>query len=110
MGYITPMSRRPELCSRVLLPLVLAAPLALPAHAQKGSEDQEIVDKQKLEAAQGGLSPDEVKALGAEQDAQAAEAARAALSGDSEKSFRSGSAEVRAANPVVVEMTVVFLQ
>lgn len=38
------------------------------------------------------------------------EAARAALSGDSEKSFRSDSAEVRAANPVVVEMTVVFLQ
>lgn len=38
------------------------------------------------------------------------EAAVAALSGDSEKTFRSDSAEVRAANPVIVEMTTSFHQ
>lgn len=77
MGYITPMSRRPELCSRVLLPLVLAAPLALPAHAQKGTEDQDIADKQaQQEAAQGG-SPEAAKAAQAEKDAQAGREAQA---------------------------------
>ncbi len=40
----------------------------------------------------------------------APQAAIAALSGDSEKSFRSDSPEVRAANPVVVEMTTLFMQ
>jgi hypothetical protein len=40
----------------------------------------------------------------------APEAALAALSGDSEKSFRSDSPEVRAANPVIVEMTTLFMQ
>lgn len=40
----------------------------------------------------------------------ALQAAVAALSGDSERSFRSDSPEVRAANPVLVEMTTVFLQ
>lgn len=40
----------------------------------------------------------------------APEAAVAALSGGSEKSFRSDSPEVRAANPVLVEMTTLFMQ
>lgn len=40
----------------------------------------------------------------------APEAALAALSGGAEKSFRSDSPEVRAANPVLVEMTTLFMQ
>lgn len=47
-------------------------------------------------------------ALNASEDAP--QAVVAALSGDSEKSFRSDSPEVRAANPVLVEMTTSFLQ
>lgn len=40
----------------------------------------------------------------------APEAAAAALSGDSEKSFRSDSPEVRAAQPVITEMTILFFK
>lgn len=79
MGYITPMSRRPERCSRVLLPLVLAAPLALSAHAQQGStEDQDIADKKaQQEAAQNGQDAEAAKAAQAERDAQAGRDAQA---------------------------------
>ena len=60
----------------------------------------------KLDAEVGGCRVS--LALDAAPDAP--EAAVAALSGDSEKSFRSDSPEVRAAQPLLAEMTILFFK
>jgi hypothetical protein len=60
----------------------------------------------KLDAATGGCRV----SFALNPAADAPEAAVAALSGDSEKSFRSDSPEVLAAQPVLAEMTILFFK